>query len=155
MDKQSQDAGDPMTAYEREVQEQREHEGPEGRGPTEFRVAEGILVSKRAADYLARPPEAVLTRKQVRKALQLANDTENRVPGDLTVAQLRVLMSQPPQWLVRHHRALVEKGVPQVRHAVALPGQRAVAARQAEQADRPDLMPLFTAPDFERGVEEE
>ncbi|GAA4915944.1 hypothetical protein ACFPM3_21800 [Streptomyces coeruleoprunus] len=79
-----------------------------------------LLVSRTAADYLSRKPATVLTEKQVRRAVQVAHDVKGLIPASLTVAQLRVLFTAPPDWLLDHHRTLIAKGVATARHEVVL-----------------------------------
>jgi hypothetical protein len=116
-----------------------------------------LLVSKTAADYLARPPTMMLSRKQIRRALQMADPNDKRVPDGLAVAALRLLFSAPPDWLREHHAALVAKGIPQVRHEVALgPAAPGTVLPQRERPEprtpptvpvptRPALIPTFLA----------
>lgn len=120
-----------------------------------------LLVSKTAAGYLSRKPDAVLTKKQVCKAVQLAHDTKGLVPDSLTVAQLRVLFTGPPDWLLDHHRALVAKGVASARYEVVLEDAEQVqreaapapcpqpptpSPRQPREPERPSLIPVFREP---------
>ncbi|WP_175410905.1 hypothetical protein [Streptomyces sp. TRM64462] len=104
-----------------------------------------LLVSKTAAGYLGRTPDHVLTAKQVRKAVQLAHDVHGVVPDSLTVAQLRVLFTSPPDWLLDHHRALVAKGVATVRHEVVLLDEPAPVAERAAAAQPTPAAPAAPA----------
>ncbi|MGW1195089.1 hypothetical protein ACWD4B_04410 [Streptomyces sp. NPDC002536] len=101
----------------------------------ETRTHPDILISKRAADFLGRTPETQLTPKQVQKALQMSHDTEGRITGPLSVAQFRLLLVQPPEWLLEHHRGLVAKGIPQQGRPAAAPRPTAFG-------------PLFREPEF-------
>ncbi|GHF33245.1 hypothetical protein [Streptomyces morookaense] len=101
-----------------------------------------ILISKRAADFLGRAPETLLTPKQVQKALQMSHDTQGRITGPLSVAQFRLLLAQPPEWLLEHHRGLVAKGIPQ-------------QGRPAPPRPAAAFGPLFREPAFAEIAEED